>query len=519
MESSHRQLRLRLNYLWACLLVVLVATLTYQGTLGNFFSASDTLTLIQSSRLQPGHSFADVFSEKMMDGTTFEGVFYRPISVLSFDLDYWIWHLNPFGYHLTNLLLHVLVALMTFLLGLQLTRGMLRTSLVAALLFSCHPVLVETVPAIARRQDILDALFLLLSFATYLRGRTVGGRAYPAVSVMFFVLALGAKETGIQIPGLIFVHALIFARTRNRGAGARLVEALKATMPYFLVTAVYLIWRIHVLGGIGVDGADLPPLWIAVHFFSCLLYPQDFLLLRDNLVWVPAVGTLIVALVGLGFLVVATGISRRRPEEMKLPLLLVAWLILPLFILTATGSFAYRSLYSTVIPFSLLLSLTLSRGRGLLVLRTWREAVAVKSSRLVLFVGALLLASSLVALSPLVRDYPLWRQSGLIASQILTAVSEQLEQLPPDAVISIDGLPRGPAASIVAPHPRAHSVSYLRDYSVQSWLDLQDGDKGIKVLAHNSQDLPPQPCSMDLKIERIAPARLDVKIVWVKSIP
>ena len=365
-------------------------------------------------------------------------------------------------------------------------------------------------------------LFMVLSFFTYLRGRSIAGRALPVLSLVFFILALGAKEMAIQIPGLIFFHCLIFSDGLGRRPSARVKGALQVVLPYLLVCLFYLAWRLHVLGGPGDDGADLGPLRITARYFSGLLYPQDFLSLRQILDWSPGLVALGAVALILAFAAVIFRETRRDSAGMKLPILLLVWLVLPLIILIVARSFAYRSLYSTVVPFSLLSSLILSRGIEIIRQmtlekpRAWLQVVAREPVRLGLFLVTFLLAVSLVAYSPLVRSYPQWRQSGLIANKILTTLADSLAQIPRNSVVNIDGLPSGSFASGFSSFPRAHSVSYLRDYSIQSWLDLQGIDRGLKVVTGHRQDLPPAQYDLDLQISRVAPELIDVRIVWVQ---
>ena len=502
------------------LLVVLTAFFTYQGYLQNDFTGSDTLTLIQSGRVQSFGDLATIFSTRMMSGTSFEGIFYRPISYLSFQLDYLVWGLNPFGYHLTSLVLHILVILATFHLSLRLTGGMLRTSVLAALLFTSHPLLVETVPAIARRQDVLEALFLILSFQFYLRGRGSTGRGNLAASLSFFLLALGTKETAILMPGLVFFHALVFPGGFGRSMAFRWKGALRTTSPYLLISFMYLAWRFHVLGGLGEDRSELSPLWITAHYFCGLLYPQNFLSLHRG----PQAAAVLVALIPVCiFLVVTFMRSLRSPRDsgrLELNFLLVTWVLLPLPILVLTGSFAYRSLYATVVPFSILLSVILARGwrrfRRLKTnpLPTWRNLTARELFAFGLIGVCGLLAASLVAFTPLIRDYPQWRQSGIISHQILTLLGENLERFPHNAVLTIDGLPQESLPTTIFSTRGTHSVSYLRDYSIQSWLDIQDEERDLKVVARNTRAVPAEPCDLELKIDRISADAVDITIVW-----
>ena len=504
----------------ACLLVALTAFLTYRACLQNDFTGSDSLTLIQSGRVQTVGDLAAIFSRRMMSGTTFEGVFYRPVSVLSFQLDYLMWGANPWGYHLTDLMLHVLVTVGTFLLGMRLTKGMWKTSLGAAFLFTSHPLLVETVPAIARRQDILEALFLILAFQFYLRDQGGAKKWNRAASWGFFILALGTKETAILIPGLVFFHALVFSEGFGRRARWRWKESILTTLPYLLICFLYLAWRLHVLGELGEDRSELSPLWITAHYFCGLLYPQNFLSLKHGPRAVAVLAVLVPVLVFLA--VTFTGSMRSHRDSGNLPLyfLLVMWVLLPLPILVLTGSFAYRSLYSTVVPFSLLLSVVLAKGLGRLW--TMRASGRVSWNQLTareFFIGGLVactgfLAASLVAFTPLIRDYPQWRESGMVSRQMLALLDENLDRFPRNAVLNINGLPEVSPPTTIFSVRGTHSVSYLRDYSIQSWLDLRDDSRGLKVVMGNTHEVLPGSLDLDLQINHITNDYVDVTFVW-----
>jgi hypothetical protein len=83
---------------------------------------------------------------------------YVPLTLLSFSLDYSIWGLNPFGYHLTNLVLHVANTGLVFVMVLRLV-GAMWPALVSALLFGVHPLHVESVAWVSERKDVLSTLF------------------------------------------------------------------------------------------------------------------------------------------------------------------------------------------------------------------------------------------------------------------------------------------------------------------------------------------------------------------------
>ncbi|MFN3533536.1 MAG: tetratricopeptide repeat protein, partial [Candidatus Brocadia sp.] len=87
---------------------------------------------------------------------------YRPVVTLSYFADYAVWHLNPFGYHLTNIVLHTINSILLYALLVHLTR-MRSVALLSAIIFSIHPCVTEAVNAISYREDIFVALFSLLS--------------------------------------------------------------------------------------------------------------------------------------------------------------------------------------------------------------------------------------------------------------------------------------------------------------------------------------------------------------------
>ena len=110
--------------------------------------------------------------------TTYHMGHYQPLSWMTLGLDYLLWGMDPFGYHLTNVLLHGLNAVLFYFVALRLLRAAVgempgespdRWALLAALLFAVHPLRVESVAWVTERRDVLSGSFYLSTILFYLK--------------------------------------------------------------------------------------------------------------------------------------------------------------------------------------------------------------------------------------------------------------------------------------------------------------------------------------------------------------
>ena len=171
--------------------------------------------------------------------------FFRPVVSLTYAADYAVWGLRPFGFRLTNLMLHLLCCWLIYLLAMGEGLGP-RASLAGAALFAAHPVHVESVAWISGRTDLVCAAFFLGAFLAFRRGTAGRGRhpGWRALSVVLFLPALLAKEMAATLPVVIGLDAWLRSGGGRRGARAGFV----AVFPYLAVLAVYIVARHAVLG-------------------------------------------------------------------------------------------------------------------------------------------------------------------------------------------------------------------------------------------------------------------------------
>src|SRR5881628_1952262 len=138
---------------------------------------------------------------------------YIPLTWMTLGLDYLLWGMNPFGYHLTSLLLHAANEVAFFFVVRRILKRALPSPSerghalavsagFAALVFAIHPLRVESVAWVTERRDVLSGLFYLSAILMYLRAceRGARGRGWYWAAVGLFVCALLSKSMVVNLP-------------------------------------------------------------------------------------------------------------------------------------------------------------------------------------------------------------------------------------------------------------------------------------------------------------------------------
>ena len=136
------------------------------------------------------------------------GDFYRPLQTVSFMLDAFVGGPNPWIFHFTNLIYHLLTVATIYFLFQRLRINQL-TAFIAALLFSVHPLLSSAVSWVPARGDLLLGLFGVLSFMTFIKYWTTKKPLYILLHSILFALALFSKESAVLLP-LLFLFYYVF---------------------------------------------------------------------------------------------------------------------------------------------------------------------------------------------------------------------------------------------------------------------------------------------------------------------
>jgi len=198
------------------ILLIAVPIIAYTNSLQNTFVYDDVFTITDNYFIRNWGNFPVFFTD---DYFKYSGeVTYRPVVTFSYFIDYSIWHLNPVGFHLTNILLHAVNVVLVYLLVSAVSRS--RTaSFLTSILFALHPILTEAVNGISYREDLLTTTFFLSSILLFIQSAIVRLSAHDKVrnpqskianclyplSLFSYLLALCSKEVAITLPLIIFL--------------------------------------------------------------------------------------------------------------------------------------------------------------------------------------------------------------------------------------------------------------------------------------------------------------------------
>lgn len=498
MKTTDKKRSGKIKTLVLLLSIAAIVFLSFADILDDYFSGIDTFTLIEGSRIRSGGDVARILTERMNSGTAFKKTtrFYRPVSSFSYSIDYFIWKLNPFGYHFTDLLLHLCASLLVFLVIRSLTGGEQTMAWLGAVLFSLHPILTEIIPAIARRHDVLATLFLLLAFWMFQKfsASQFKQRSRLVLSAIFFALALGSKEIAVIFPGLVFFYLLLFTYHGEPPVWSGLIRSLKGSAVFFVMSAAFLLWRGYVLQGAGGYAAPVPAAAAKTQSFMGVMarYAADLFVppRQDGMAFVlsrllPLLGVLIL-LLALYLLLLRlfrdTGAVKKiltvqdrpgNPLPVKSLVFSLVWLILPLGVYVTAKVFHSRYMYLSIIPLGMALAILVVSGFRQLRKKT-SVSSTVQAGTIILLV-ALTIAVSLMWYSPMLTSGTGWERSGEMSEMFFRRLSELAPGFPQNAQLDIYKLP---------------SIAYLRRHSIASWLNLNFGEKAFRVNLKSMAKIP-----------------------------
>lgn len=227
-------------------LIILLGIIFYFNSLFNGFIWDDEYLVEKNPHIRSlvtalPYAFShDIFPGEIL---TKESNYYRPLQSLSYATDYFFWRDSPFGFHLTNLALHIGNAILIYLV-ISCLCSIPFVSFISALFFMAHPVHHSAVSYISGRADLLAAFFILLSFLCFLKyrlkGMTKKVKPYFLLSLLFFFLALLSKEYALILPLLFLTFDIIFKKIKR--------ENLSQHLCFLVPIYIYSMLRMGALG-------------------------------------------------------------------------------------------------------------------------------------------------------------------------------------------------------------------------------------------------------------------------------
>jgi len=229
-------------------LIVLIGVIIYANSFDNEFVWDDEDNIYNNKYIQDWKYLPRYFTEDVTAGAGKVSNYYRPLPLLMFSINYHIWGLNTFGYHLTNFLFHILSAVLLYYFVLLLLNKKL-VAFLTGLLFTIHPVQPEAVTYMAGTADPMSMMFLLLSIVLFILSlklkRIYIKITFYLISILSFVITILSKESMALLPILLMlIDYCFFEKKLNFRAIRNMV--LRA-LPFFVVSGLYAILRLTVL--------------------------------------------------------------------------------------------------------------------------------------------------------------------------------------------------------------------------------------------------------------------------------
>ncbi len=243
-----------MNDVRLCLLVAMIAFLTYANSLGNGFTLDDNSVIVNNPALKG--SILALFSGIDTNSKTQLLPFYRPITYLTFLVDGRLHGFDPFFIRLFNVLLHSANAFLVFRLARSFFKDNIYAALLTALLFAVHPLQSEGVDFNAGgRNTMLACFFSIAAYLLHKKGINSKSFIYAVAGSFFFLTGLFSKETTLMI--LPFIIAIEAFNLRENKIGAGLQSFIRLS-PYFAATVIYLLMRWQTLSKLGIQTSIIP---------------------------------------------------------------------------------------------------------------------------------------------------------------------------------------------------------------------------------------------------------------------
>lgn len=233
------------------IILALVSFAVYANSLNNEFVFDDESVVQGDPSIMDISNIPKFFTGEMGFHKVI-GAYYRPVVSASYTIDYAIWKFNPWGFHFTNVLMHVINSLLFFaLLRLMFASSQSKFKdyaiLIGALLFAVHPIHTEVAAWVSGRTDGLACTFFFAAFVYYLKySKDDKGLSFVLTLVMY-ALALFSKEMAITFPAVVILYDVVVNKLNFK-------EELKKKAPIYgsliLLSLLFYMLRASILSSV-----------------------------------------------------------------------------------------------------------------------------------------------------------------------------------------------------------------------------------------------------------------------------
>jgi len=211
--------------------------------------------------------------------------YYRPLTIMTLIIDRVVWGYHHFGYHFTNLLIHIVNVSLVYHFAKTLKNSRF-FALSSSLLFLLHPIHSTSLFWISGRVDMLCTLFYLLAiicFTNYVRSRE---KHQLIISSICFVFSLLSKEMAISFPLVLMAYIFVNSSSKLK---QRIVESVQLTKPYWIILFAFALFRVFTAGMTVLSGTvhtNIQPLHLLKNlatFIGMLIVPGGHIAISNFL--------------------------------------------------------------------------------------------------------------------------------------------------------------------------------------------------------------------------------------------
>jgi tetratricopeptide (TPR) repeat protein len=245
------------------LIIFVISFIFYGNTISNEYALDDSIVITENSFTRQGFEGID----EILKNDSFTGFFgkqkklvsggrYRPLSIVTFAIEYEFFGKNPHVSHFINVLLYGLTGLIIYLIFIKLfwyydnRPWYLSLAFLTAIFFLAHPIHTEAVANIKGRDEILSFLFALLTLKESINYISKSRIKYLILAFIYFFLALLSKENAITFLAVIPLTIYFF---RNTASSKGNKDIFVTIIPPVVATILYLVIRYNVLGFLSTE--------------------------------------------------------------------------------------------------------------------------------------------------------------------------------------------------------------------------------------------------------------------------